>query len=74
MLLRNIRADIPITEAHPKALLWLIGIAHRERSPDKISLAHQVPEPFPAASAQLHGSKPHPARGVCTGSAIRLAR
>jgi len=39
MPLRNIRADIPITEAHPKSLLRLIGIAHREQTPDKISLA-----------------------------------
>jgi hypothetical protein len=35
-LLRRLYPDLPITEAHPKALLWLMGIARRGHEPKTI--------------------------------------
>ena len=37
-LLRQLYPDLPITEAHPKALLWLMGIARRGRDPGMIEI------------------------------------
>ena len=37
-LLRREYSNLPITEAHPKALLWLMGIAQRGREPELIKL------------------------------------
>ena len=36
-LLRREYPDLPITEAHPKALLWLMGIARRGQEPKNIT-------------------------------------
>jgi hypothetical protein len=36
MLLRLHQNQVPITEAHPKALLWLLGIAHGGNPPGSI--------------------------------------
>ena len=36
-LLRCRYADLPITEAHPKALLWLLGIASNDRPAAQVS-------------------------------------
>lgn len=37
-LLRQLYPGLPITEAHPKALLWLMGIARRDREPGMIGI------------------------------------
>jgi hypothetical protein len=37
-LLRRLYPDLPITEAHPKALLWLMGIARRNHGPETIAI------------------------------------
>lgn len=39
MLLRQVCPKLPITESHPKALLWLLGIASTGNRPKKISLS-----------------------------------
>lgn len=39
LLLRRRRLDMPITEAHPKALLWILGLANGERSAEQVSVA-----------------------------------
>ena len=36
-LLRREYPDLPITEAHPKALIWLMGIARRGQEPKNIT-------------------------------------
>ena len=36
-LLRREYPDLPVTEAHPKALLWLMGIARRGHEPKNIT-------------------------------------
>jgi predicted nuclease with RNAse H fold len=36
-LLRREYPDLPITEAHPKALLWLMGIARRGHEPKNVT-------------------------------------
>lgn len=38
MLLRRRWPLLPITETHPKALLWLLGLAHRERHATLVSV------------------------------------
>ena len=40
MFLRAHDAGLVITESHPKALLWLLGIARRGNPPGAIALAH----------------------------------
>ncbi len=40
-LLRKRLPDVPITEAHPKALLWLLGIARTNYGPEEIKI-HDV--------------------------------
>jgi hypothetical protein len=39
MLLRRIHSELPVTEAHPKALLWLLGVAGPERPLDTILIS-----------------------------------
>ena len=39
-LLRRELPDIRITESHPKALLWLLRVANRERSIAKVDIGH----------------------------------
>jgi len=34
-----VRPDVPISEAHPKAMLWLLGVASPANPPENISLA-----------------------------------
>jgi hypothetical protein len=37
-LLRQLYPNFPVTEAHPKALLWLMGIARRDFGPEMVKL------------------------------------
>lgn len=39
LLLRRRFPDIQITEAHPKALLWTLGLANSQRRPEEVSVA-----------------------------------
>lgn len=39
ILLRSSWPDLPITEAHPKAFLWQVGVANKHQKPPSISLA-----------------------------------
>jgi hypothetical protein len=37
-LLRQLYPNLPVTEAHPKALLWLMGIARKDFGPEMVKL------------------------------------
>ena len=39
LLLRRKFPDIQITEAHPKALLWMLGLANSQRGAEEVSVA-----------------------------------
>lgn len=39
LLFRRQYPDVPITEAHPKALLWLLGVANGQRRAGQVSVA-----------------------------------
>jgi hypothetical protein len=39
-LLRDLFPSLVITESHPKALLYLLGIAHRQRNPNEVAIKY----------------------------------
>ena len=55
MLLRRGDAHLPISEAHPKALLWLVRIATQELHPSSVTF--DLLSPFLVRSAQVQTSE-----------------
>ena len=43
LLLRRRAPELPISEAHPKALLWLLGLATKGRRPRAVSFDRLAP-------------------------------
>lgn len=53
ILLRKTLPSLPITESHPKALLWLLGLANRKKHPRNILLSSLPKYLRPANSADI---------------------
>lgn len=51
LMRERLQRDVPITEAHPKALLWLLGIATKTRHPNSIEI-----EDVPMLSHSMNAS------------------
>jgi hypothetical protein len=68
-LLRRDLPDIRITESHPKALLWLLCVANRERSIAKVDISH-LSDLIESESPRLSDHERDAALGALTALAM----